>query len=252
MKKADDYTTFEPFKFALISDIHGNATALETVLEALAKEHITDIINLGDAIAIGPDPERVLGILVAKRIPSLCGNHEQYFLEGTKAFPEMDPNEKTHQDWIRQQLAEPYVPVVSEFPLQQVLYTHGRQLSFLHYAMLQNNLGQTRFMSPRPNQDLEGLKALFGDFAQAGGITCFGHNHQPCHVVDPQTGHHYINPGSLGCHPEALARYAVVVVDEYKIEVELRTIPYNKTQVLDRLFSREVPEREAILRNFYT
>lgn len=239
-------------RFALISDIHGNATALEAVLEAIDAEGIKEIINLGDAIAIGPDPERVLGILVAKRIPSLCGNHEQYFLEGTRAFPDMNPSEKVHQDWIRQQLAEPFIPVVNEFPLQHIIFEEGRQISFLHYAMYENHLGQTRFFSPELPQDLSLMRKLFGAHAAPFGITCFGHQHEPCYIVDPDNNHVYINPGSLGCHPEAQARYGVVEITADRVNVSLRSIPYQKSQVLDRLFSREVPEREQIVKLFYT
>lgn len=239
-------------KFALISDIHGNATALEAVLNQLTLEGIDEIYNLGDAIAIGPDPEKVLGILVARRIPSLCGNHEQYFLEGTRAFPEMKADEVSHQDWIRDQLGEPYLPIVSEFPLQHIIFAEGRQLNFLHYATYQNERGQDRFLAPRKPQDLETFRDIFGAQAAPGGITCFGHHHEACYLVDPDNQHVYVNPGSLGCHPEALARYAVVTFNESEVAVTLKAVPYQKSQVLDRLFSRAVPERETLVKLFYT
>jgi len=241
-----------PIKLAVISDIHGNSTALEVVLAELEGQGITEIINLGDAIAIGPDPERVLGLLVAKRIPSLCGNHEQYFLEGTKAFPEMEEGERLHQDWIREQLAEPFIPVVSEFPLQQIWFSHGRQVTFVHYAMTVDWMGRTRFLPPKTHQTLESMHALFGETPTERGITLFGHVHEPCHILDPISQHHFINPGSLGCHPENLARYAIVTISEEAVEVSFKTVAYNKTLVMERLFDREVPERESIVKNFYT
>jgi predicted phosphodiesterase len=45
---------------ALIADIHGNLTALEAVLEALAHEHPDQIVCLGDVAATGPQPREVL------------------------------------------------------------------------------------------------------------------------------------------------------------------------------------------------
>lgn len=96
------------------------------------------------------------------------------------------------------------------------------------------------------------LRNLFGEHAAPEGITCFGHQHEACYVVDPENGHIYINPGSLGCHPEALARYAVITVTPTEVVVDLKAVPYQKNQVLDRLFAREVPDRDAIVKNFYT
>jgi len=242
----------DTLRIALISDIHANATAFEAVLRALSEAGIQEIMNLGDSIAIGPDPERVIGMLIAKRIPSLCGNHEQYFLEGTKAFPQMDESEKRHQDWIREQLAEPFIPVVSDFPLQHVIFTHGRQINFLHYAMKKNESEQLRFVSPMLPQDLQTMRFLFGSEATPKGITCFGHQHEPCYIYDQENDHHYINPGSLGCHSESLARYAILDIREGDIDVHLHAIPYNKNLVMERLFSRDVPERDFIVKAFYT
>ena len=43
-------------RIALISDIHGNAVALDVVLTALKKQQVDSIICLGDVAASGPQP----------------------------------------------------------------------------------------------------------------------------------------------------------------------------------------------------
>ena len=43
-------------RVGVISDIHGNAAALETVLEALEEERLDAIWCLGDLVGYGPDP----------------------------------------------------------------------------------------------------------------------------------------------------------------------------------------------------
>ena len=40
-------------RFAAIADIHGNADALDAVLADLAREGISDVVNLGDHLS-GP------------------------------------------------------------------------------------------------------------------------------------------------------------------------------------------------------
>lgn len=42
-------------KIAVITDIHGNLEALESIITNIKKEKVDDIICLGDTISIGPN-----------------------------------------------------------------------------------------------------------------------------------------------------------------------------------------------------
>lgn len=55
----------------------------------------------------------------------------------------------------------------------------------------------------------------------------------------------YVNPGSLGCAPRAVARYEVV---EY---VAHRSVSYDDTSVFETFEARQVPERRFIYRAFF-
>ncbi len=50
-------------RVALISDIHGNRVALETVLAAIERDAPDQIVCLGDVAAMGPDPGGTLDLL---------------------------------------------------------------------------------------------------------------------------------------------------------------------------------------------
>jgi predicted phosphodiesterase len=63
-------------RIAIVSDIHSNLAALEEVLADIDQSQVDAIISLGDNIGYGPDPEEVLQLLYARRIPSIMGNHE--------------------------------------------------------------------------------------------------------------------------------------------------------------------------------
>jgi len=63
-------------KFAILSDIHGNATALKKVLKDIESFPVDLIISLGDNIGYGPEPEEVVNLIRERRIPSVIGNHE--------------------------------------------------------------------------------------------------------------------------------------------------------------------------------
>lgn len=53
-------------KIAVISDIHGNLEAVTQCLKDAERADIDQIVNLGDAIGYGPQPEEVLGLLEKK------------------------------------------------------------------------------------------------------------------------------------------------------------------------------------------
>lgn len=63
-------------KLAVLSDIHGNLEASVQSLDDMKGQKIDGIVNLGDAIGYGPQPEEVLDLLEKKGIPNILGNHE--------------------------------------------------------------------------------------------------------------------------------------------------------------------------------
>jgi len=67
-------------KLAVIADIHGNLEALAEVLADIDRIGADFIINLGDIIGYGPDPENVARLLRSRSIPSVMGNHELGFV----------------------------------------------------------------------------------------------------------------------------------------------------------------------------
>lgn len=70
--------------FAVISDIHGNLEALETVLGDIARRSIKRIFCLGDVVGYGASPRQCLDLVIERCELCLCGNHDQaVFFEPT-------------------------------------------------------------------------------------------------------------------------------------------------------------------------
>ena len=66
----------EDMKVAIISDIHGNYDAFREVMTDIDQSKVDRIISLGDNIGYGPEPDRVVQMIMAQDIPSVQGNHE--------------------------------------------------------------------------------------------------------------------------------------------------------------------------------
>ena len=60
----------------MISDIHANLHALETVLADVDRESVDEIWCLGDVVGYGPKPNECCDLIRERTAISLCGNHD--------------------------------------------------------------------------------------------------------------------------------------------------------------------------------
>ena len=71
---------------ALISDIHGNLEALETVLADIREQGIHEVFCLGDIIGYGPNPRECIDLVMEHCKVSLLGNHDQGAMYDPEGF----------------------------------------------------------------------------------------------------------------------------------------------------------------------
>ncbi|WP_368666362.1 metallophosphoesterase [Ammoniphilus sp. CFH 90114] len=72
-------------KIALISDIHGNAVALEAVLDDIKKQDADKIYVLGDLCYRGPEPKRALELIRGLNTEVIKGNADEWVVRGVRA-----------------------------------------------------------------------------------------------------------------------------------------------------------------------
>jgi predicted phosphodiesterase len=66
--------------YAILSDIHANYEALDTILCYLNTIDVRDIICCGDIVGYGPEPVECIHALQKYFLQSVYGNHDQAFL----------------------------------------------------------------------------------------------------------------------------------------------------------------------------
>jgi diadenosine tetraphosphatase ApaH/serine/threonine PP2A family protein phosphatase len=71
---------------AYISDIHGNAPALEAVLADIDRRGIGEIWCGGDLVGYGPEPERCIELVRARVRRGVMGNHDWALLNAPAGF----------------------------------------------------------------------------------------------------------------------------------------------------------------------
>ena len=71
-------------RIALLSDIHGNLTALNAVLAELAAEQIDQYLCLGDVVEHGPQPRATLARVLALNCPIIIAVRKSTSIFGVR------------------------------------------------------------------------------------------------------------------------------------------------------------------------
>lgn len=230
-----------------MTDVHGNLPALRAALCVIRREGYDVIYHTGDAIGIGPYPAEALDVLLnTPRMVMLMGNHEARFAEGLpqQPPPEMSDIEFTHRRWVNSVLDPALRPVVASWPYCIRASFDGLRVTFIHYGLEEPGWTFVPVVQDPTPADLDRMFA-----GQTADLVFYGHHHP---VSDITGRARYVNPGSLGCFPEPLARFAVLEIAAHGgYMLEKRAVPYDITEVLRELTRRRVPAREHIYRAFF-
>lgn len=64
-------------RIAVLSDIHGNLSALQAVMRDISHRQVDVIVNLGDSLSGPLQPSETAAFLMAQPWVHLAGNHER-------------------------------------------------------------------------------------------------------------------------------------------------------------------------------
>ena len=239
-------------KVMLLTDIHGNASALRAALSYLDQQSDIDAVYcLGDLVGVGPEHNEVIELLKHRSdIQTISGNHDECVLAliHGETYPDSYRHAKEHHQWIANTLTHENQKYLEGLP-RVLNITHQEQIMHLtHYAYadLTKKIGDEP-LKPAVEGTKENLSVLFaGTHARIIG---FGHHHPAQQVETNQTL--YINPGALGCQQTAVAPVAIVNWEKDHVRSEILMIPYDDRPFLNVLNTTEMPERELMRRLFF-
>jgi predicted phosphodiesterase len=243
-------------KIAVISDIHGNCLALETVLADIQQMGVDQMVCLGDVVQGGPQPTETLAIMRELVCPVVMGNTDDWMLTGTTAEP-VTELQKEIREWTVSQLSETDLAFMREFaPTVEIelndnpnnkktlLCFHGSPKSYDDHIL--------------PPMDDDELAELLGDDLTSR-IYTGGHVHTQ--VVQRIGDTFYFRPGSVGrvydrnrsaeeFRLDPRAEYALLTVTDDRLSLEFRQVPMN-IEKLSRIWkATKRPDAEKEI-NFY-
>jgi predicted phosphodiesterase len=237
-------------RLAVLSDIHGNLTALEAVLDDLHAQGGADLTwCLGDLAAFGSQPaaciRRIKALTEAdegKTFKTIGGNTDRYLVDGTR-FPMPSVKEEdeltgfvrfvqdrdTIINWNLAQLSwEDYefLKSIRERELWHEVEGYGAVIGY--HAVPGNDESMLKPDTP----DEEAVDYLLD---REGRLGIGGHTHIQ---MNRSIGRwHLINVGSVGLSVDnpGYAQYGIFSFEGDTVSIDLRNIPYDVDAVLDDL-----------------
>lgn len=130
------------------------------------------------------------------------------------------------------------------WPYEIVETFFGYRIAFLHYPL---DVVEGGFASVIPDPSGEDLDALFA--GTQADLIFYGHHHP---AVDHSGRARYINPGALGCGPDASARFTVVNLGQAVYPtIHHHTAAYDRTPLYEALVRRDVPAHAFVRQAFF-
>jgi predicted phosphodiesterase len=211
-------------KLAILSDLHGNLPALQSVTEHVETWRPDHVIVNGDTVNRGPSSAACWDWLESKRQASgwqiLYGNHEGYVLDCTR--PDLDPgqiNRMSH--WTFRQM-DGRVPSLAALPeMASFSGPDGSELRIRHASMLGERDG---LYHDTPDEQMR------QKIVPAPAVFCTGHTHIPfVRRVDDTL---IVNAGAVGspCDGDRRASYAQVEWRGGEWRAHIARVPYDMAQ----------------------
>lgn len=227
-------------RVAVLSDIHGNAYALDVALADLKKSPADALVCLGDAVQSGPEPARVVARLRELACPVVRGNADDWLLTGIETGAENIPPERLKKmgeirEWSLAQLSVADCALIGGFqPTITIRLSDSKKLLCYHGSPKSYD---DVMLPDSPYETFE--KFVEGD---ASTIYCGGHTH--VQFLRRVGDSFHFNPGSIGFaykhhqpdddfHYEPNAEYAILTVEGERMALEFRRVPYDAKALIE-------------------
>lgn len=241
---------------AIITDIHANREALESVLDDLARRGAERIVCLGDIVGYGPDPVwcvETVAALADRGAVVVKGNHDAAI--GT---PMSDLNVTARRviDWTRPLLGEDHRAFLDRLPM-----TH-RDGDILYVHASANSPGDWIYVT-------DPARAA-GSFAVTDARAIFvGHRHVPdlmSRSIDGRiqrqrfifgqpvpllrTRRWLAVVGAVGQPRDGVAKAGYAVLDHDRNELSFHRVGYNTLRTVEKIRALGLPESLAMRLNW--
>ena len=236
-------------RYAVLSDVHGNLEALETVLADTRLARPDRWLCLGDTVGYGPDPNECASCIQGLGGPVIAGNHDLAAVGAldTRAF---SPLARAAIEWTASALNENtrrwLVSLPDRFQVSEFLAVHGSPRDPIEEYIL----------------DLPTSLAIFSEHEFL--LCLVGHSHVPGTFILEADGtvsarslpvgdgvrlagssRYIVNVGSVGQPRDGDPRACYLLLDTDTRTVTLRRLPYPIGVTQEKMMTQGLPVQLA-------
>ncbi|MDF2547148.1 MAG: hypothetical protein K0R93_2046 [Anaerosolibacter sp.] len=216
-------------RIAVISDVHANVEALNTVIEHLKEQEVDEIVFLGDVVMNGPYPKEVLEIVnELAPIAWVKGNTDNWFEEIDDDFKPVNEREEyiySLYQYAKERLSEDEIEMLLSKHDKQLVEIEGIKILCVHgsHRSISEPIG---IMTPQ-----ESIQQIIQEIE--ADILLSGHTHCPYYVSF--NGKKIINVGavSLALDGEAKASYGILEIGQNSTSYTNFRLDYDIEKVVD-------------------
>jgi putative phosphoesterase len=209
-------------RVAVISDVHGNAVALDAVLEDMPR--VAGVLCAGDVVGYGPWPGECVEAVRREGATTVMGNHDRAVVRDTGfRFNDMA---QAGVEYAREVLDDDHIEWLADLPEERlaaggdVKLVHGHPDDPDHYT-------RSSEFSPRLLDDED--------------VLVMGHTHVQGHE---KYGEGIVmNPGSVGQPRDGDPKAAYALLDLDRMDVEERRVEYDIDEVQAAVEDAGLPTR---------
>lgn len=241
-------------RIAFISDIHGNFTALKSVLSDIQSQKVDQVICLGDVVTLGPQPKEVLSALKDLNCIFIKGNHDSALLDPNNAAKyEIASHLTPDLLWCQEKMSEDELDLIQSFRTNyEFTFPNGVKVFCFHGSPLAStDLLQATTPPEILDRYFEG---------QSATVFIGGHSHIQMHrrygnkliLNSGSVGNAFEYAYSPGIIPKLLpwAEYAILSQNNETLDVDLRRVYYDTENLKEEVIKSGMPGSAWWIRQF--
>jgi diadenosine tetraphosphatase ApaH/serine/threonine PP2A family protein phosphatase len=237
-----------PVRIAVLSDIHSNLHALESVLADIVREQPDEVWCLGDVVGYGPRPNECVDRVRETASLSLCGNHDLAVL-GTIDIAEFSGDAGAAAIWTRAVLGDEQRDWLASLePTAErdgVELFHGSPRDPVWDYVLTDEIALASFDQTTAPLVLVGhshvaLAISLVDGELGGGLA------PAATTVDLGGTRWLLNPGSVGQPRDGDPQAAWLLIDSDAGRATFRRVPYAVEQTQSEIYQEGLPLALAV------
>ena len=236
-------------RLAVVSDIHGNMDAFESVLQDIDLSGVDAVVSLGDNIGYGPQPNEVIQEIQLRNIPSIMGNHELAVID------------KQYLDWFNPAARKSLVKTAELLTRESIDFIFGLDTNmtidgaFCVHGFPPDSPLTYAFQIPdsRKIQIMNQLSESIFFIGHTHTLEMFEYNSRTLTSTMLDRGHTPLNPekkyiiniGSVGQPRDGDNKAKYVIWDSSQNLIDVRFIPYDIAAVVKKIKAADLPEEHA-------